>query len=74
MPGFGLSLGIAPSSGANAGGGDFWSHADQFKLGGVDFGSDSASGGSTPITGLVRDLAVGVAVALIAKWLWGYIK
>lgn len=47
-------------------------------FGDVVFGSDGVggtmAGGSTPITGLVRDIAVGVAVALLAKYLWGKIR
>ena len=45
-----------------------------FDFGDVAFGSDGGAGGTTPITGLVRDIAVGVAVALLAKYLWGKIR
>lgn len=70
-PSLGLELGIAPSSGAQTGA-DWFSDQPNFTFGGVDFGEDGIS--QTPITGLVRDLAVGVAVALLAKWMWGYIS
>lgn len=37
-------------------------------------GANPMNGGPSMITGLVRDLTVGVTVALIARWAWGKLK
>jgi hypothetical protein len=44
--------------------------------GGAMTGAANVGSGATDtwITGVVRDLAIGVAVALLAKWAWGKLK
>lgn len=76
MPSLGLSFGIDPQSSAGAGGGDWTQNDSGINMGGYSFGSigDGGGTGNTPISGLVRDMAVGVAVALLAKYLWKYVK
>jgi hypothetical protein len=75
LPQLGLTLGISPSSDAQAGNGDWVSTMMNPVFSDFNYGSDaSGTGGTTAITGLVRDLAVGVAVALLAKWLWKYVQ
>jgi hypothetical protein len=68
-PGLGFELGISPVSSSSTGA-PYFLDQPQFSFGGVDFGGSE----TTPITALVRDLAVGVAVAMIAKYLWKYVK
>lgn len=62
----GLELGIAPSSGASAGS-DYFGDNGPWD-GSVTMGAGGAS--DSWVSGIVRDLAIGVAVALIAKWAW----
>lgn len=66
-----LSLGISPSSAAQSASG-----LDMFGgLGGSATGNISVGSGSDSwVSGLVRDFAIGVAVAMAAKWAWGRIK
>lgn len=66
----GLSLGISPSSSASSATG-----LENFGgYGGAATGSVSLGGSETWISGLVRDFAIGVAVALAARWAWGKLK
>ncbi len=69
-PSLGFELGISPSSAASAG-------ADMFGDGGQWDGSVNIGAGGAPdswLSGIVRDLVIGVAVALAAKWAWGKLK
>lgn len=67
----GLSLGISPSSSAYADTGlDMVGGYGGSATGSVNLGAGSDSW----LSGVVRDLAIGIAVALAAKWLWGKIK
>lgn len=66
----GLSLGISPSSSANAATG-----LDMMGgFGGAATGGVSMGGAESWVSGLIRDFAIGVAVALAAKWAWGKLK
>lgn len=67
----GLELGIAPSSSASSATG-----LDNLGgFGGAYTGNVSmGSGADSWVSGIVRDLAVGVAVALAAKWAWGKLR
>lgn len=67
----GLELGIAPSSSAAAGGGDMWHWQPDMSRGAINFGSD---GDGSMFSGLIRDFAIGLAVALAAKWAWGKMR
>ena len=65
-----LSLGISPQSSASTGLDMLGSHG-----GGVTGAINVGSGASdTWVTGLVRDFAIGVGVALAAKYIWGKLK
>jgi hypothetical protein len=70
MPG--LSLGISPSSSASSATGlDMIGAHGAPTTGSVSMGG---AGQNTWVTGLVRDFAMGIAVALAAKWAWGRLK
>lgn len=70
----GLSLGISPSSFAtSASGMDYLTTGSPTTTGSVSFGGDDG-GPTTVVTGLVRDFAVGAAVALFVKFAWKYVK
>ena len=73
MPQLGLSLGIDPQSGAAAGGGDYTQNSLGSTFGGFTFG-DAAGASRFSLWGLVGDLAVGVAGAIIVKALWPHIR
>lgn len=67
-----LSLGISPSSSASSATGlDLFGANGGAMTGAVNIGDGAQS---TWITGLVRDFAIGVGVALAAKYLWGRLK
>lgn len=70
MPSLGLELGIAPSSAASAGA-DYMGDAGPWD-GSVNLGGGGAE--DSWVSGLVRDLVIGVAVALLAKWAWGKLR
>ncbi len=66
------SLSLATSSAADTG--DNLIETGSFS---ADFSKSvggGSSGGGSPISGLVRDFATAVAVALASKWIWGKIK
>lgn len=67
-----LSFTAAPSSAASSSTGlDNIGGYGGFGMGDISVGS---GGSNSWVTGLVRDLAIGVAVALAAKYLWGKMK
>ena len=69
LPTLGLSLGLSSSADS---GDDIVTPSFN-----VDFGdklSAGAGGGATPISGLVRDFATALAVAVAAKWIWSKVK
>lgn len=63
-----LSLSLAPSSSASSATG-----LDNFGGSGGGWTGDISIGGGGS-SGLLRDLAIGVAIALAAKYLWGRMK
>lgn len=69
---FNFSLPIAPSSGATQTGEDFM---EDFRVdfGGISVGNEGGAGASW-VSGLVRDVTVGLIVAMAAKWAWSKIK
>lgn len=68
----GLSLGISPSSAASSSTGlDMIGDHGGGYTGPINVGAGASD---TWITGLVRDFAIGVGVALAAKYLWGKLK
>lgn len=70
----GLSLGISPSSFATASSGmDYLTNAAPTSTGSVSFGGEDG-GPTSVVTGLVRDFAIGAAVALFVKFAWKYVK
>lgn len=68
-----LQFSLAPSSSASSGTGlDMFGAHGGGMTGAINVGS--GAGTDTWVTGLVRDLAIGAAVALAARYLWGQIK
>ena len=68
----GLSLGISPSSSASSATGlDMMGGYGGAMTGAANVGSGASD---TWVTGIVRDFAMGVAVALAAKWAWGKVR
>lgn len=66
-----LNLSSNPMSSASSyAGADMFGDSPGGYTGAVHFGPEGAAGGASWVSGLVRDLAMGVAVALLAKWLW----
>ena len=64
IPSLGLSLGISPYSDASTGL-DMFGDGGSPSIGGVSFGTPG-----TPVSGLVRDGATVVVVALAAAWVY----
>ncbi|NOR63026.1 MAG: hypothetical protein GQ535_11115 [Rhodobacteraceae bacterium] len=75
MAGSPLKLSVAPSFASSASqGGDLWDTGSQFQFGDHIAGDGSGGAANSPFSGLVRDLAIGVAVSLLAKYAWNKIK
>jgi len=71
------SLTLAPSSSAESGGDNLFDAPFQVTFGNkvaAEGGSASGGAGGSIITGLIKDAAMGIGVALAARWLWGQIK
>lgn len=72
MPGTPLQLSVSPSSSASQSSADDFGHIDN------PFGDHIVGDGnfkpSSLTDGLVRDLVIGLAVALAARYLWAKIK
>lgn len=67
-----LSLGISPTSSSSADGGmKMFGDLGGAATGAINVGSGA---GDTWLSGVVRDFAIGVAVALAAKYVWGKIR
>ena len=64
-----LGLTVAPSSSTGA---DIMDAEFDFGFGDIIVGSDGKN--STWVSGLLRDITVGLIVALAAKYAWGKIK
>lgn len=74
MPQLGLSLGISPISSASADTGmKMFGDAGGPATGAINVGGGAGAGNSW-LSGVVRDFAIGVAVALAAKYAWGKLK
>lgn len=70
IPPLDLSLSTSSSASSSSGLDNFGGHGGGW-TGDISIGS---GGQDSWISGLVRDLAIGVAVALAAKYLWGKLR
>lgn len=65
-PSLGLTLGISPVSSSSSGS-DMQSQAPTFTRGAINFGGAM----ETPVSGLIRDGALILALAIGGRYLWG---